>query len=51
MLVKHIERLTQNRQNLRVFLPLSGKSKDISWLYKIYEFFNIYLIYFKIDKI
>ncbi|CAF0995300.1 unnamed protein product [Brachionus calyciflorus] len=32
MLVKHLDKLTLNRQNLRFFFPLCGKSLDMAWL-------------------
>ena len=32
MLVKHLEKLTMNRENLRFFFPLCGKALDMAWL-------------------
>ncbi|XP_033736866.1 probable thiopurine S-methyltransferase [Pecten maximus] len=32
MLLKHINRLTDGKSNLRIFVPLCGKSMDVKWL-------------------
>jgi thiopurine S-methyltransferase len=32
MLVKHVDKLTLDRPNLRFLIPLCGKSLDIVWL-------------------
>ena len=33
MLEKYVDKLINNRQNLRIFIPLCGKTLDIKWLY------------------
>lgn len=32
MLQKYLDKLTKGKKNLRIFLPLCGKSKDLEWL-------------------
>ncbi|XP_060072240.1 thiopurine S-methyltransferase-like [Ylistrum balloti] len=32
MLIKHIDRLTDGKTNLRFFVPLCGKTMDLNWL-------------------
>ncbi|RMZ94256.1 thiopurine S-methyltransferase [Brachionus plicatilis] len=32
LLVKHLEKLTNNRENLKFFFPLCGKALDMAWL-------------------
>ncbi|VDI07634.1 Hypothetical predicted protein [Mytilus galloprovincialis] len=31
MLEKHVKRLVNNRENIKIFIPLCGKSLDIKW--------------------
>lgn len=38
MLVKHLDKLTINRENLRFFFPLCGKALDMAWLASLGHF-------------
>ncbi len=50
MLVKHLDVLIQNRQNLRILIPLSGKALDIPWSVKLGFIFSKNLLYVLIIK-